>query len=212
MKRAFTLIELLIVVAIIAILAAIAVPNFLEAQMRAKVSRAKTDLRTIKTAVECYRVDHNQVPAVNTYEGYSLPGGQAGPGRYAMGLTSPIAYMTSIPKDPFSSGLRGMRNDDLYAQWNSARDYWYWTSEYCRKQSWGGNNSESWVWGLPREPLARATAGTNYPRAIWVCYSKGPDGYWYKPGTNDVCLHDPWIYQYDATNGTVSGGCIPAGG
>src|SRR5260221_3715617 len=59
MKRAFTLIELLIVVAIIAILAAIAVPNFLEAQTRAKVSRVKADMRTLGTAMEQYNVDYN---------------------------------------------------------------------------------------------------------------------------------------------------------
>ena len=41
----FTLIEVLVVVAIVAILAAIAIPNFLEAQTRAKIARAKNDLR-----------------------------------------------------------------------------------------------------------------------------------------------------------------------
>src|SRR5260221_4163367 len=73
MKRAFTLIELLIVVAIIAILAAIAVPNFLEAQTRAKVSRVKADMRASVTGLEAYHVDYNRyippVPRGTAYDG-----------------------------------------------------------------------------------------------------------------------------------------------
>ena len=61
-KKGFTLIELLIVVAIIAILAAIAVPNFLEAQVRSKVSRTRSDVRTIATGLESYAVDNNHYP------------------------------------------------------------------------------------------------------------------------------------------------------
>lgn len=62
MKKAFTLIELLIVVAIIAILAAIAVPNFLEAQTRAKVSRVASDQRSYATGLETYYLDNNSYP------------------------------------------------------------------------------------------------------------------------------------------------------
>jgi prepilin-type N-terminal cleavage/methylation domain-containing protein len=61
-KKAFTLIELLIVVAIIAILAAIAIPNFLEAQTRSKVARTKADMRSLKLSLEAYRVDNNTYP------------------------------------------------------------------------------------------------------------------------------------------------------
>ncbi len=59
MKKAFTLIELLIVVAIIGILAAIAVPNFLNAQVRARVARAEADIRTMENAVMMYMIDNN---------------------------------------------------------------------------------------------------------------------------------------------------------
>ena len=92
-EQAFTLIELLIVVAIIAILAAIALPNFLEAQARAKVSRVRNDHRVLHTAIECYCVDHNAYPP----ETAKLPAG----GWWQAALTTPTAYMTSCCGDPF---------------------------------------------------------------------------------------------------------------
>ena len=102
-KRAFTLIELLIVVAIIAILAAIAVPNFLEAQVRSKIARCKADMRTLATGLEEYTVDHNR-PMLDAQEwkvALDLPGWPDHSWVYSA-LTTPLAYMTSIPKDPFA--------------------------------------------------------------------------------------------------------------
>lgn len=115
--RAFTLIELLIVVAIIAILAAIAVPNFLEAQIRAKVARCKTDMRSVATAVESYAVDHNNYPLygrvtiADAVEPLCLGvGGSANPDKNEFvhaHLTTPVAYLTSRFEDPFASRITG---------------------------------------------------------------------------------------------------------
>jgi len=54
-SKGFTLIELMIVVAIIGILAAIAIPNFLRYQAKSKQSEAKTNLGAIGTNAEAYR-------------------------------------------------------------------------------------------------------------------------------------------------------------
>ena len=97
---AFTLIELLIVVAIIGILAAIAVPNFLNAQSRAKISRALADMRSIQTALEMYRLDNNAY-MMGPSDLAAAIGGDFDGERVWQQLTTPIAYMSTILKDPF---------------------------------------------------------------------------------------------------------------
>ena len=56
-QKGFTLIELMIVVAIIGILAAIAIPNFLQYQMKSRQSEAKTNLQAIKTSEVSFQAE-----------------------------------------------------------------------------------------------------------------------------------------------------------
>lgn len=98
--RAFTLIELLIVVLIIAILAAIAIPNFLEFQTRAKISRAMTDMRTMSTAIEAYLVDAGSYPLDGDDIDPFNPANFDVTARLQV-VTTPIAYLTTLPRDPF---------------------------------------------------------------------------------------------------------------
>ena len=59
-RGGFTLVEIMIVVAIIALLAAIAVPGFLRARKRSQASRILNDLRLIDSAVDQYAIETNK--------------------------------------------------------------------------------------------------------------------------------------------------------
>lgn len=193
-RKAFTLIELLIVVAIIAILAAIAVPNFLEAQTRSKVSRVKADMRSIATAIEAYQTDHNRYPPINAVWGYhwSLPSL----------ISTPVAYISSaILRDPFNSGQ--FFQDDPYTRFNAATlDYWWATKEYYDSKGFG--------WYVGNAPGVDGTQ-PGAPRAKWDLMSKGPDAHWghsNHPAGPGIELDNPQVWAYDPTNGTNSWGNI----
>ena len=70
-KKGFTLIELMIVIAIIAILAAILVPNFVKARAQGQLTACKSNLKNIGTAEEMYAADHNgrYTPQLTTLTG-----------------------------------------------------------------------------------------------------------------------------------------------
>jgi len=174
LRDAFTLIELLIVVAIIAILAAIAVPNFLDAQVRAKVSRAYGDIRSQRLALEAYRVDNDAYPC--SYNAPLQP--------RLSELSTPIPYISSCPFDPFTY----INGRPLYYHYVSATDELTWLMHNWRAYMYGLNEATN-----PTVP---------FPTAIqWHIRSMGPDcilnhGICYDPtnGTvsvGDICVFGP---------------------
>jgi prepilin-type N-terminal cleavage/methylation domain-containing protein len=203
---AFTLIELLIVVAIIGILAAIAVPNFLNAQIRARAARCLADMKTIGTAIEQSRLDKG-VMLVDWWDDdrpwgherlttiYNLIG--AGPDFEARGrdavlapLTSPVSYLSSIPADPFQTN----------PEYRTHPFYYYWDND-------------------PQDPdedhdfpvFKKATAeqyGTTWLReGDWFLGGIGPDQAWY----NDMSGRTVQQFRgliYDPSNGASSRGDI----
>lgn len=192
---AFTLIELLIVVAIIAILAAIAVPNFLEAQTRAKVSRSVSDMRSLATAIESYYVDNNEYPPGNI-EVNNPSNGTLVP-EYALilprvarliPLTTPLSYISSIPLDPFVIKTEPDPASQVYAYWHPA---------HADAHRIGG------AFGTPN--LFDDVPGQAENYGAYVFTSSGPDGIVEAPEHQDV---GAILNLYDPTNGSVSVGEI----
>jgi len=66
-KSGFTLVEILIVVVILGILAAIVIPQFTEASTEAKESRLLSDLQSMRSQIELYKIQHNDdLPGAGT--------------------------------------------------------------------------------------------------------------------------------------------------
>ena len=165
MKRGFSLIELLVALAVLLLLAALAAPPLLATIERGRAARVAVDLQTVEVALEAYRTDHGRYPPVVV----SCVAAEKG---RALQLPQELADGGYLPKnersgtstileDPFHPGdtykyaapenywMNGSMQDDRYPVWVP--------SDFPSCQAPGGKADDS-----PNSPLA------------WAVWSLGP--------------------------------------
>ena len=131
--KGFTLIEVMVVVVILSILAAIVVPKIMDRPEQARITKAKNDIRALEAALNLYRLDNMFYPS--TDQGLEAlvakPSGSPEPKNWKEG-----GYLDRLPTDPwgnaylylnpgsrgsidiYSTGLDVLSDEDDISNWN----------------------------------------------------------------------------------------------
>ncbi|MGB1561369.1 MAG: type II secretion system major pseudopilin GspG [Sinimarinibacterium flocculans] len=116
-QRGFTLIEIMVVVVILGILAAVVVPRIMDRPDDARITKAKQDIRVLEAQLNLYKLDNYVYPS--TQQGLeslvSKPGGEPEARNYRSG-----GYIKTLPKDPWGNAYQylnpGTRSEfDLFS-------------------------------------------------------------------------------------------------
>ncbi|MHC4587662.1 MAG: prepilin-type N-terminal cleavage/methylation domain-containing protein, partial [Planctomycetota bacterium] len=98
-KKAFTLVELILVVTILGILGALVLPTFQGHITQAKETAAKDNLKVIRTQIEVYKMQHNDVPP-----GY-INGSEASTALLALQFTATTSVTGAVSPSTIPSGI-----------------------------------------------------------------------------------------------------------
>jgi general secretion pathway protein G len=136
-EQGFTLLEIMVVVVIIGLLVAAVAPNFIGQIDTAAVNRARTDIRSIETSLNLYRLDNFRYPT--TAEG--LEALVTNPGEASAPNWKP--YLDKVPLDPWEQPY-------LYASpgQRSGRDFDVFTYGADRQEGGEGINADIGNWDL----------------------------------------------------------------
>lgn len=190
MKNAFSLIELLVVLAVLGLLAVLAGPPLLASIERARVGRVVADLRTVEVALEAYRTDHGAYPpvtvscmAIDAEQVLQLPQELADGGYLPKNTRTATS---TLLEDPFHPGstykytaperywMNGSMQSERYPVWVP--------DDFPSCQSAGGrvddspNSPLAWaVWSLGPRPQKTKALSNKAPLAGFTWYARMGD-------------------------------------
>lgn len=123
-NRGFTIVELLIVIVVIAILAAVTIVAYNGIQSRAKDSQRLADIAAITKALELYKTQNGQYPAAvgNSVGGWEISSNPNGNQPFLKSIVD-SGTVSSIPVDPVNTGDMNTGGSKIYAYYRYAAGY-----------------------------------------------------------------------------------------